>query len=173
MKKLLLGAVALFALAACSETASSARQLQVAQSEQQMAQAEMAVGPASVTNFQERDFAIKVMEARDSVKLETFVYSKANNGKFVCMGKALGFGLPYGVQTTPPDKAVYRYSGDGSGVVLANPEPNGLYMPASAEASWVRMIGPDGKPTVVYAEERLTITPFPLPRSAVEVPCAD
>lgn len=168
---ILIAIAATLLVGACVEETRSARTNQILQSEQAMAQAEKVVGPASLTEFQERDFAVQIMKARDSSRLGTYVYTQGLDGRLVCLGRALGYGLPYGVQTTPPEKVVRPGSYDGGGVTVANPEPNGLYMPDSAEASWVRIIGPDGKPTVMYAEQRLLIVPFQMRGAAVAVAC--
>ena len=43
--------------------------------------------------------------------------------------------------------------------------PNGLFSPSSADATWVLCVNPaGGEPAVVYEENRITVSPFELPR---------
>jgi hypothetical protein len=46
----------------------------------------------------------------------------------------------------------------GNQYALPQNDPNGLFSPASAEATWVVMITEDGKSEVQYYEEKLCIT---------------
>lgn len=45
---------------------------------------------------------------------------------------------------------------------LGQAEPNGLYMPDSAEATWVMCSDGKGGVAPVYSEPRLIVSPFPL-----------
>jgi hypothetical protein len=79
-------------------------------------------------------------------------------GKLTFIGKCVGYPLPYSTQYTNPMKVdSYNHS-----IVLPQADPNALFMPASAEATFVMMIDPEGKPRPVYFEPRVTVSPFPL-----------
>ena len=49
------------------------------------------------------------------------------------------------------------------GYALPQADPNGLFMPASAEGTWLMLINPKtNQPSPVYIEPRVTVSPFPL-----------
>ena len=51
-------------------------------------------------------------------------------------------------------------------------EPNGLYMPPDAEATWVMLINPaNGEAVPTYVEPRITVSTFKLTGPAVSQPC--
>jgi hypothetical protein len=115
-------------------------------------------GDPKVTNFTEYQMAIEIAGLRDQENLVMNAYIKDANGPLRCLGKVVGYGLPYSTQITPP----YASTSGGS----TNPvrEPNALFMPESAEATWVRLIDPKtGKSAVTYVEDRVLITPIELP----------
>ncbi len=83
----------------------------------------------------------------------------ALDGTPVFLTRSLGYGLPYSTQFTNPEKA-YNVN-----YTMPQPEPNGLFMPTSAEATWVVAVDDSGKEHVMYVEERVMITSFVLPQA--------
>jgi hypothetical protein len=56
---------------------------------------------------------------------------------------------------------------------MDQPEPNGLYMPDSANATWLQIVDPaTNKVSVVYIEPNLTVSPFRLRGPIVAADCA-
>jgi hypothetical protein len=48
-------------------------------------------------------------------------------------------------------------------VTLPQPEPNGLFMPAAADGTWVMCLDPKDKAVKpVFVEPRVIVSPFPL-----------
>jgi len=127
-------------------------------SEKQGQQAQKKWGNPNVTNFTEYKFAIEVAAKRDDPNLVNFAYLQALDGSLRCYGKVVGYGIPYSTQITPP----YRTSTYGSVPVR---EPNALFMPESAAATWIMVIDPaTGKTEVDYVEPNLVV-------SRIERPC--
>lgn len=119
------------------------------------AQAVGQVGMPSVTNFAEMRQLKAIYELRDK-NIPTYIYLEAMDGQLICLGTGFGYGLPLGVQYTPPTT--------GGSAPRPLREPNMLFMPDSAEATWYMMKNPKtGDPGIGYFEPRLIILPFELP----------
>lgn len=148
MKSLMFAA--LFLLAGCyAESGDNA------ETAKRMADLRAQVGLPKIANFTEAKFANLTSELKDQ-EIRTWAYYVDMNGGRHLLCESIGYGLPYSTQITNPQKY------EGNGATLPQAEPNGLYMPDSAEATWV--ICSDGKGGVapVYSEERLIVSPFPL-----------
>jgi hypothetical protein len=79
--------------------------------------------------------------------------------RLVC--KSLGYGIPYATQYTNPQR-IQNWAGHP--IVIPQADPNGLFSPGSADATWVICINPNtGKPEPVLEENRITVAPFQLP----------
>jgi hypothetical protein len=113
------------------------------------------VGLPNIVNFTESKFAKLVSELRDQ-EIRTWAYYVDMDGRRHLLCESVGFGLPYSVQITNP----YRVMMDGA--VLPQAEPNGLFMPESADATWVLCSDGKGGVAPVYSEPRLIVSPFPL-----------
>jgi hypothetical protein len=125
--------------------------------EQVMQEANAQVGMPAIKNFQERKLAKQIFELRDKEDLVCYAYLfNQVSGKLIFIGKCMGYGLPYSVQYTNPQK--YRY-----GIALPQADPNGLFMPEGLDATWIMLIDPDtGKPHPVYVEPNVIVSPFKL-----------
>ena len=122
--------------------------------EQMMKEAIAQVDLPAITNWQEKKLMKMILELRDQENLQTYVYIVPEmTGKPVFLGRAIGYGIPYATQYTNPLSSV-------NGRPQA--EPNGLFMPDSAEGTWVMLIDPKGQPRPVYVEPRVIVSPFPL-----------
>jgi hypothetical protein len=128
------------------------------------------VGMPAIKNFQEKKLAKMIYELRDQEDLICFAYLKSLEGKPVFLGQCVGFGLPYCVQYSNPEKVVdieelhrINYPGRGRLTQMPQPEPNGLFMPATLSATWLMMIDPEtGDVRPVYIEPEIIVSPFPL-----------
>jgi len=132
----------------------------VAQRQEQLAsQADAQVGMPGVTNFTEKKIVRKLYELRDQ-NIATYSYIPDMQGRLWHLCDSIGYGLPYGVQFTNPDRIV----SNGAQVFgsLPQPEPNGLFMPPSAEGTWIICAGAHGETQPVYVEPRVIVSPFKL-----------
>lgn len=167
MKKTIIAALALTTmLSACGEVPQSAEQKQKEATNKLMADAEARVGMPRVTNFTEKRLANMILELRDQPNLSTYTYTIDMQGKAHCLGRSIGYGLPYTTQITNPQKIAWSSREGGAGV-LPQAEPNGLYSSDSTSATWVLLVGPTGKPEPTYVESDITVSLSPL-RTAVE-----
>lgn len=170
MKKLYYAAVAALmalAAAACGPIEESAEEKQERATAALMADAEARVGMPRITNFTEKRLANTIMELRDRPDLATYTYVTDMDGKAHCLGRSIGFGLPYTTQITNPMQDAWGSS--GAALTLPQAEPNGLYSSDSTDATWVLLVGQDGRPKPAYVESQVTVTLEPLRTAAT--PC--
>lgn len=128
-------------------------------------EATMQVGMPNIHNFQEKKMMKMLYELRDNPNLINYCYLFSEvSGKTIFVGKCIGYGIPYATQYSNPMKRIdpdnvssqYAYE-------IPQAEPNGLFMPASADGTWVMMINPKTNiPTPVYYEPKVIVSPFPL-----------
>lgn len=162
----------LFTFAGCDIPAAekSADSVQRQQTEQAMSEAQRQVGMPNIVNFQQRKLLKMIYELTDKEDLVCYAYIKSDyQGKLIFIGKCIGYGLPYSAQFTNPEKIVEADKAMGKDVPdyhfekLQQPEPNGIFMPGSSQATWLMMIDPEtNKPRAVYIESELTVSPFKL-----------
>ena len=153
----------------CSEGKESSDSILNKQQEQSMDEAVRQVGMPAIKNFQERKLAKLIFELRDQENLVCYAYMKNDmSGKLVYVGKCMGYGLPYSVQYTNPEKIVNRYGDNNTNVssdivTLPQADPNGLFMPTGLSATWLMMLDEKGNPHPVYFEPSIVVSPFKLP----------
>jgi len=146
----------------CTNTESASDKLQRIQQEQLSRESNMQVGMPAIVNFQEKRMAKMILELRDNPKLSTITYIRDMQGKLHKICDSIGYGLPYATQYTNPSKM--SYSPGGSAVLtLPQADPNGLFSPPTAEATWVLCVNPAEKNvSPVYIEDRITVSQFAL-----------
>lgn len=143
----ILALMALFFIVSCTDASQSSF------AGQQTAIDKWGQPGAGITNFYEYKQMQDIYTARDNPNLVLYAYLYSQvNGQLTCLGKVLGFGVPYGTQMSPPTNGTQPV-----------PEPNSLYPSASTNADWIRLLGPDGKPHITFAEPDLIITDLVLP----------
>lgn len=161
--------VAAAALAGCQDDSGAGREARQTQLNQN--QASTIVGMPAITNFTEKRQLKTIYELRDSANLVTYSYFLDLNGKRhkVCPSTSVGFGIPYAAQYTAPKSPRITYplwpngeaSSSGHAYDAEQPEPNGLYMPASAEGTWILCLSPNGKDLApTYVEPRVMVYLF-------------
>lgn len=106
------------------------------------------VSQPAVTNFTEKRFLKQLYELRDQDGFRTFTYIVDINGKLHLLCESIGYGIPYATQFTNPQK----YGG------RPQAEPNGLFMPSSAEGTWIMAVTKKG-PKPIYVEPRVIVSP--------------
>jgi len=149
---LTIAAVGLFALSACGGVDYQRSQEQAQQLQQGAAQ----VGMPAIANYQEMRLVKQLYELRDNPKLTTYAYIQALDGSLRCLGEAIGYGIPYATQFTNPQTSF--------GTPRPQAEPNGLFMPDSASATWIMLLDPTThKVSPVYVEPNLIVSQFKLP----------
>lgn len=166
MNKILVVAIAAaFLASACDEPVKQTTDQKVAAAQaQSLAQAAEKVGMPAIVNFQEMRMAKDIYELRDKA-IATHAYIQTQQGCLLYLGPAVGYGLPYATQYSSPTKLEYfQYSNGGYfSELMPQAEPNGLFMPAAAEGTWIMLKDPksdDVKP--VYVEPRAIVSPFRL-----------
>lgn len=146
----------------------SADRRQAQETAKRLQQADREIGMPDITRFTERKLAKQILELRDK-EIVTYCYIATMHGKLIFIGEAIGFGLPYSVQYTNPEKQVSYGYGDSRGrLTIPQADPNGLFMPEGLSATWIMLKGPDGKARPVYMEPEIVVSPFPLHKVAVK-----
>ena len=149
------------ALASCEESVPTSDQKMNSQQEQIANEAVMQVGMPAIVNFQEKRMAKSILEARDKTIATTTYIVAENSGQLFKLCDSVGYGLPYSTQFTNPIKVVYKY--DHQGVSIPQADPNGLFSPAQADATWVFCLDPETKKNKpVYVEPKVIVSPFPI-----------
>lgn len=116
------------------------------------------LGMPNIHNFTEKRMAKIIWELRDKSDLTTYAYSVNMNGKYVYLGRCIGFGLPYTTQYTNPNHA------DGT----KQCDPNGLFSSETTNATWLMLVNEEtNKPEIIYAEPEIIITQHKLPKRLV------
>jgi hypothetical protein len=163
---LILAAIPLLALlTACDGSMpQTADQKQRTQQEVVTEQANAQTGMPGVINFTEKKIVKKLYELRDQ-NIATFAYVPDMQGRLFHLCDSIGYGLPYGVQYTNPERPARSYETYEQGnITLPQPEPNGLFMPPSAEGTWIICADEKQKGNFVpvYVEPRVIVSPFKL-----------
>jgi len=163
MKKLLLFiGIVLFSISfySCSFGGGSSDSVMREQQEKIMKEASSQIGMPAIVNFQERKLAKQIFELRDREDLICYAYLVNHmSSELIYIGKCMGYGLPYSVQYTNPEKMSMKIH---KPYVMPQADPNGLFMPTGLSATWLMMIDDAGKPHPVYIEPEIIVSPFKL-----------
>jgi hypothetical protein len=172
-------ALATTLLAGCYEDTNPAATRQAEATRKAMDSADREIGMPRIVNYAQRKLLKNAYEDMDQTTL-TYVYVQSLDGRFVCLGQAVGYGVSLGTQFTAPTYPQRIRVGTGtdgeSGVSeiyeQAQPEPNGLFMPESGAATIVNLIDhTTGKARTSLIEPNVVTSPNKLPASAVAVQC--
>lgn len=160
-------AILALTLPACGESDVGADGKQAEATAELLAEADRQVGMPNLTNFQERKWMKMIMELRDREDLvcHAYLYNRNEGTIGQYLGACLGFGLPYSVQFTNPERVV-RWKLPGSANyyqgLLPQADPNGLFMPQGLSATWLLLLDKDGEARPVYVEPEILVSPFKL-----------
>ena len=172
--RFLLVALMAFGVAGCyKERAPSAASRESQATLQLAEQASVVVGMPRIKNFTEKRQLKTIYELRDTANLVTYTYYLDMNGRRhkVCPTTSIGFGIPYATQYTQP-KSMQRWYLQRTPAYYAafgnyeadQPEPNGLFMPSSADGTWIICLHPNGKDLApTYVEPRVVVYLFEMP----------
>jgi len=140
-----------------------------------MSEAQRQVGMPAIKNFQERKLAKMIFELRDREDFvcHAYLFNQMTGEVGQYLGKCLGYGLPYSVQFTNPERLVHGrkalgYSmGDGGASIqtIPQPDPNGLFMPSGLSATWIMLYDKKTEEfRPIYCEPLIIVSPFELER---------
>lgn len=169
MKKLLLiPLMCILLIMGCQQgyTPPTADQVEQHKQEALTSQASAQVGMPALPNFVEKQRMRWLLELRDNPRLINYLYLQAEyTGKLILIGKCIGYPIPYSTQFSNPQKLVepdHWGTGVYTEIPMSQAEPNGLFMPASADGTWVIMVDPHGgkDPQACYFEPKVTVLPF-------------
>lgn len=162
-RALAVATLAAISLAACDSTPTSDQKMNLAQ-EQLSGEAAMQVGMPAITNFQEKRMAKSILEARDRTIATTTYIIAENSGQMFKLCDSVGYGLPYATQYTSPMWPAYSSETHEAGnITIPQADPNGLFSPAQADATWIFCLDPDTKKDKpVYVEPKVIVSPFAL-----------
>lgn len=124
-------------------------------------EAQREVGMPGVTNFTEMKMVRALYELRDK-NITTFTYVPDLEGRLWHLCDSIGYGLPYGVQFSNPERRAPNADYVQSGYNIPQAEPNGLFMPPTAEGTWIICADAHGEGKPVYVEPRVVVSPFKL-----------
>jgi hypothetical protein len=164
MKKYLL-AIAILAmtqLSGCLESTASSDAIQAQMQEKSMREATAETGMPAIKNFRERKLLKMIYELRDKEDLTTYTYLVAQaTGKLELMCKSVGYGLDDSTGYTNPMRI--HESGTNMGyAIMPQPEPNGLFTPATSNMSWVVCVDDAGAIRPVQVKSDFVVSPFAL-----------
>ena len=164
MKKLILfTAFIMLFITSCETSPPSADQIDQHKQEILQSQGVAQAGMPNIDKFTELKLVNLIYSLRDNPALINYCYLQAEmTGKLIYIGKCTGYPIPYSTQRSNPSKLIDAYQAGGgySRISFPQSEPNGLFMPASADGTWVVMIDPTGQPKVCYFEPKVTVLPF-------------
>lgn len=176
MKKLLwLAPIILLAAndGSCSEQSTDqASERQTAATRTAMDGADREVGMPRIVNFAQRKLLKNAYEDMDTTTL-TYVYVQSQmDGKFLCLGQSVGYGVSLGTQFTAPTAPDLLGVSERGIYARPQPEPNGLYSADSGAATIVNLINPaNGEAHTALIEPNVITTPIKLPDGIVSAPC--
>jgi len=171
MKNMLTMALLLvsFGLVSCENTETSDTKAQK-QQEKILQEAQAELGMPAIHNFRNKRLLKMIRELCDQDGFITYLYTEnqmpkvvvghtCKGGKFTYVGECVGYPIPYATQYTNPSKA--EWGSTKGWLILPQADPDGLFYPASAEATWIIMKNPHGndvKP--IYMEPRSFVSPW-------------
>jgi hypothetical protein len=139
--------------------------------------ADREIGMPRIANYAQRKLLKNAYEDMDQTTL-VYVYTQAIDGRFVCLGQAVGYGVSLGTQfTSPTFPQRIRTASDGYTDEIgiyeqAQPEPNGLFMPESGAATIINLVDPlTGRARTALVEPDVITSPNKLPATTVAVAC--
>jgi hypothetical protein len=166
MKKLIIPAI--LALSACGPIEKDADERQAEAQKTALNGADREIGMPRIANFSQRKLLKNAYEDMDQTTL-TYVYVQSLDGKFVCIGQGIGYGVMGGTQFTAPTTRDWDHNGSYE---KPQAEPNGLFTPTSGAATIVNLVNPaNGEAHTALIEPNVVTLPFKLPASVVNVPC--
>jgi len=110
----------------------------------------------------ERDIVTQLYNARNE-RVATHTVWRGDTSQIEGDCPSIGYPIPYDTSLTNP-LAPYYYGG-GSGAVVEQPEPNGIFASKNSIATWVRCVVEVNGERVeapIYIESKVSAYPFPV-----------
>ena len=123
----------MFLVPGCIDSSKS-DEVAAKKTEQMMQEADKECGMPNIVNWQEKKTAKLIIEQCDRADLICYAYKENLHGQFIFIGRCVGYGLPYSVQYTNPQRKVY--GANGGNISLPQPDPSGLFKPEGLPATW-------------------------------------
>lgn len=122
------------------------------------------VGLPNIIHYTELRRAKRIYELRDQERVATYTYTYDMAGHLHKFCDSIGYPLPYATQYSNPEKRYPNSTYTQYGYNIPQSEPNGLFMPTSADGTWVECINPrnPNQTGVVYSEPHVITSPWPL-----------
>lgn len=151
MKILGLISLSCLALTACTQPITNSDQEASQQQEALSKRAQDEVGIYQPTHFTRKRLANRIGQMLDDPNLATISYAQGLDGKLRCIGHTIGFPMPSATQTTSPQRweappyfdtngNAYSYNQLREGELSPQPEPDQLYYPGTADATWLLVV---------------------------------
>jgi len=161
MKIVIAAVISALVLSACGPEQQTADDVAAQKQEQLSAEGNSQVGMPAIHNFA-RKRELKMIQELADKEMPTFAYTQDMNGHYHKICDSLGYGIPAATEYTNPQYIAYTQSQTGV-MTLPQADPDGLFSPASSDATWVMCLDPQTKQMApVYVEPRVTVSPFPL-----------
>lgn len=157
------GAFFVLTAESCPQEPPTANQKEQAAQAQLTAESQMTVGMPTITNFNQKKQLKAIIEAFDQPNLITYSYVVNMSGKAVPLCRSQGYGFNEATQFTNPLAIEWRSSGNSglaSGVV-GQPDPTGLYAPATSAGTLLMCLTAAGKVLPVRSEPDILTLPVP------------
>ena len=134
----------------------TADQIQQQKQEESQKQAVQSIGIPATPNHTELRQVFDLYQKRDDAKLICYAYIFSEmQCKLKFLGRCQGFGIPYATQFSSPSKI--QSNGNG-GILVPQAEPNGLFMPAQADATWIILLDKNGLGHPLYCEPKIIVS---------------
>ncbi len=152
-------------LAGCNfDIEKDATDIQKEETKKLMTEAQNQIGMPNINHFSERKLLKKVLEKCDDPNLITYLYTVNLEGKLVYQGRGIGFGVPYSVQYTNPQK-IEDWTSGGGYAILPQADPSGLFKPDGLSATWYLMVDEEtGENYVEYFEPDIIVKQTKAPK---------
>lgn len=162
-------------IAACDDHVPTADEKQSTAQAAALEQAHSQIGMPAIGNYSEKRMVKDLYELRDKpFPTHTYIVNE-QQGCLNYLGPSVGYGIPYATQFTAPTKVAYVHpTGERASSTsnwemvetIPQAEPNGLFMPAAAEGTWVMLKDPNSDDVkAVYVEPRVVVSPFRMPNA--------
>lgn len=121
------------------------------------------VGMPNIINFNQKKQLKAIIEAFDQPNLITYSYVVNMSGKAVPLCRSQGYGFNEGTQYTNPLQSEWKTLGTNgvASAVVSQPDPSGVYSPATSEGTLLMCLTKDGKVLPVRSEPSILTLPVP------------
>ena len=158
----------LFTAEDCSENKTSDAKDQTAQ-EKLTLEGQAQAGLPNITNFTQKKTYKLIQEECDKAGMLTYTYTFSEmTGKYHFAFKSVGYPIPYSTQYTSPEKDIFVTTNSSVHFAMPQQDPNGLFMPAAANGTWILRVEKNGSFTPAFCEPNMTVVQHPFDDNIVD-----